>query len=662
MIEKMEKIFIYGLSEDGGQMVSDLMECGCLQIVHPKTMAGFEEIRDEMAQHAAGLYDSEQLLARLGASISALSPYFPKKKLLDKRPGVGFGQLAQKTGLSRALELCSAVEEIQQDIAGYKAEESKTAFLKTSLEPWQNFDLPLEVTHTRECDIFLLVFSAGETIEGLKKAIEEASLSAILTEVSRDADQLYAAVVCHKCQSAQLWELVRQEGAAKVCFDQLSGTAVQNIAKAEQALQKLEKSIEEATDKLRQTAADGFILKEAYDSVQMEIECGKAKSNMLHTEATYLLAAWVPQRKKAKVEKTLEKYPCYYEFHQPDQDELPPVLLKNNKLVEPFEAVTEMYALPMYGSLDADPFLAPFFFIFFGMMLSDAGYGLLLVLGGFLGAKLLDLGPGGKKMFRLIGLGGISTVIFGALYGSWFGDAIPKIAEVFFGKDITIPLLIDPLSEPLTILAVSFILGYIHIFVGLALKATLLIRRGKALDAFFDVGMWAIVLLGLPMLAATAGESFLGATLASQISTVGMWLSLIGVAGLILTQGRDKKNPFMKLMGGVMSLYDITGYFSDLLSYSRILALGLATGVIATVVNQIGTLMGGGIISAILFVAIFVFGHAMNLAINALGSYVHAARLQYVEFFGKFYEGGGKPFAPLAPHTKYVMISKQEEK
>ena len=356
------------------------------------------------------------------------------------------------------------------------------------------------------------------------------------------------------------------------------------------------------------------------------------------------------------MEKALSQYTCFYEFREPGSQEDFPVLLKNNGFVEPFEAVTEMYALPAPHSLDPNPFMAPFFFVFFGMMLSDAGYGLVLAILGLLGAKYLDMGTNGKKLLKMLGYCGISTVFWGALYGSWFGDTIPKVTEVFFGNRVQVPMLLDPLTNPMPILIMAFVVGYIHILVGLGLKAYLMIRRGHPVDALFDVGFWYFVLVGLVIFA--GGQMVIGSTL---MASIGKWLAIAGAVGLVLTQGRDKKNPIMKLMSGILSLYDITGYFSDLLSYSRIMALGLATGVIAQVVNTMGTLPGRSIIGAVLFVVIFLFGHVLNLAINALGSYVHTSRLQYVEFFGKFFEGGGQAFRPLRPATKYVYVNNQEE-
>ena len=283
------------------------------------------------------------------------------------------------------------------------------------------------------------------------------------------------------------------------------------------------------------------------------------------------------------------------------------------------------------------------------MMLSDAGYGLVLLIGGLCGAKFLDVGDGAKRLMRMIGICGVSTMFWGALYGSWFGDAIPTVAETFFGKSVEIPQLIDPLNQPMTVLILSCALGVVHLFVGMGIKAYIMIKRGDKWGALFDVGFWYMVLIGLPLLIAPA-----------PWKTVGMVMAIAGGAGLGLTQGRHKPKLVGKITSGVMSLYDITGYFSDVLSYSRILALGLATGVVASVVNIMGSMTGGSIVGAILFIVIFVAGHLLNLGINALGSYVHSARLQYVEFFGKYYEGGGKKFDPLKIKTKYVKVMEEK--
>ena len=244
-------------------------------------------------------------------------------------------------------------------------------------------------------------------------------------------------------------------------------------------------------------------------------------------------------------------------------------------------------------------------------------------------------------------------MMWGALFGSWFGDLIPKIAETFFNTKIGSMGIYDPIADPMPLLILSMILGIIHLFTGMALNFYNLVRHGRVKDAVFDVGFWYLLLIGFIMIIPMAplGTGIVG--------TVGKWLAIVGAAGLILTQGRDKPNIFMRLFGGIGSLYDVTSYLSDVLSYSRLLALGLATGVIAMVVNTMASLGGKSVLGVILFVVVCLLGHTMNLLINVLGAFVHTNRLQYVEFFKKFYEGGGIPFKPFGVNTKYTKFKEE---
>lgn len=304
--------------------------------------------------------------------------------------------------------------------------------------------------------------------------------------------------------------------------------------------------------------------------------------------------------------------------------------------------VVEMYSLPAYNGVDPDPLIWPFFVFFFGLMFADVGYGLIMLIACLVIQKKYK--PK-KTMGYICGLGillGISTTICGALTGGFFGDAIPVIAENFFGKEVEMWSLVSPLENPMTILYFGIGLGIVHMFFGMCVKIYMGFRDGEAMEALLDVVPWWLFLGGIAVLALTG-------------STVLIW---IGVASLVLTQGRHKNGIIGKLFGGVVSLYDVTSWLGDILSYSRIMALMLATTVIASVVNILGSLPG----NIIAFVLIFAFGHIFNLGINIIGTYVHAARLQYLEFFGKFYKDGGVPFKPLAYDTKYVDIVGGEAK
>lgn len=655
MIEKMERIFLCGLARDSGEIISRLMKAGCVHFSDPSSMDDYEEIKDQVELRTADVYEKEQILSRLGQCVKALTPYGPKKNLLTKRREVDFGEVAQTGSPDAALELCGQVEELEKEMSAAKSRISQEEFLQASLAPWRELDLPLELIGTESSSILLYALPVTVSVEELLQQADP-SPDAYFSVVSEDKDQRYIAAVVHKANAGILQEILRQAGATSISFDSLTGTAGENIAASGARVKAEEENIANLQGRLKGYGDRLPEVQLAWDSTQVAIDCRKTEQNLLSTAETFVTQGWVPQKYKGRVEKALSGYSCFYEFREAAEDEDPPVLLSNNRFVEPFEAVTEMYALPAASSIDPNPFMAPFFFVFFGMMLSDAGYGLVLAILGLWGAKNLDMGPGGKKLLKMLGYCGISTVFWGAIYGSWFGDAIPKVTEVFFGNRVNVPMVLDPLTNPIPILVMAFIFGYIHILVGMGLKAYLMVKRGHALDAFFDVGFWYFVLVGLVIFA--GGQMVLGN---ASVAMVGKVLAIAGAAGLVLTQGRSSKNPFLKVANGVLSLYDITGYFSDLLSYSRIMALGLATAVIGQVVNTMGTLGGGNIIGAVLFLAVFLLGHVLNLAINALGSYVHTSRLQYVEFFGKFFEGGGEAFRPLKPATKYVSVISQEE-
>lgn len=649
MIIPMKKAFLYGLSQDADTIISRLMKLGCVQVSRPEEMAAGEDLGEKLQQKPADLYDLEQKYSRVASAIGALKSYFPKEGLFAQKPRESFGSLEDPRHLEAALDLCRQVEEEQKKISEWRSRISREEFLRTSLQPWLEGDLPLSLEETASASVEYLFLSAESRLEDVQAALEKEGLSPVISQVAADKDQKYLIMVSLKKERAAVWDVLRSYGVSRCQLEAFDGTPAAYARECADAIDDCRRKIGEGEERLKALAAKGAQLKLAYDILTVQLDCGRTRQKLGHTDKTFLLTAWVPEEKIPQVEKLLEQYDCYVQFVQPDPEEEPPVLLRNSKLVEPFEVVTEMYSLPSPHGVDPNPAVAIFYFIFFGMMLSDAGYGLILLLGGLLALKKMDLSPFARKFVKLITLGGLSTTIWGALYGSWFGNLVSQFSLTFLGHEIKVPLLLDPLNDPISVLVVSFILGAAHLFCGMGYKAYLLIKRGHPWDALFDIGFWYLVLVGLPMLALPATR------------TVGMVLAIVGAAGLILTQGRDKKNPVSRLVSGVMSLYDITSYVSDLLSYSRILALGLATAVIANVVNIMGTLGGGSIIGFVMFVAVFLFGHALNLAINALGSYVHASRLQYVEFFGKFYEGGGKPFRPLQANTKYVVVTDKED-
>jgi len=297
-------------------------------------------------------------------------------------------------------------------------------------------------------------------------------------------------------------------------------------------------------------------------------------------------------------------------------------------------------------------YLAPFFILYFALCLTDAGYGLLLAVLSFATIKLMKPKGGAKKIMNLMMLGGIMTFIIGALFGGWFGIVITDLPEGALRNFFEAVRLIDPVAEPMTVLVMSFILGFIQMVVGNLVNMFWKITHGEAKEGIITSGFWAMYLLIIGFWIATMAGLF---TAASQVA---LYLVLGWTGVMVLSQGYDKKNPIMKLLGGISSLYGLVGYLSDILSYSRLLALGLSTGIIAMVVNLVADLFAGMVpyVGFLVWIVIIVGGHLFNLAINVLGAFIHSGRLQYVEYFPKFMVGGGRKFKPLTKQAKYVSL------
>ena len=390
-----------------------------------------------------------------------------------------------------------------------------------------------------------------------------------------------------------------------------------------------------------------------YDYFTIERRRAETVYNLGGTQKTFIIQGWALKKDMDEINHRIQQVSedIVVIDRAPEKDEDHPVELENNKIVAPFEVVTKIMGVPHVGELDPTPFMAPFFFIFFGLCLADGVYGLAIIAIGLYLMKRLKVAGMGKQMLNLVVVCGLATSIVGALLGSWLGDLLTRFTGIG-------PILFDPINEPMSFIMLSFALGVIQIFFGLGLKAYMNIREGKYLSALYDQGFWITFLSGL-------GLWIGGGFIAPGASTVGMYMAIIGGGGLVLTQGRHHKNIFMKLGSGIISLYNTTSYVSDIISYVRLFGLGISSAVIAMVVNELAFTVPANItiplLGPLITVAIMIVGHVFNLFINIIGSFVHSSRLQYVEFFNKFFEGGGRKFQPFRVLTKYVEVDKPKE-
>lgn len=636
----MRHLRVIAAKDEREGLLRDLSKLGCLEIIEPseefgEVLSGYEEA------------DAAQVRGRLQELAAAMDVVRDhtqiKRGMFDPRTEVSEQQMLESD--TAAVEaVAQEINDLARSLQQSYAEEGRVRNRRESLLPWKDLDVRLDVASGKYYIAQFGVIPAQRAYEELERAVFGAVPDAALYRASGDNEQQYLFVLCHREDHEPLSEVLREFGFARTQFKDVNGTAAEEIAVLDRELEEICRARGDLEERIRGYAERMADLEMVYDILQTRLAQESAQEQMLATQATVLIEGWVPEREEAKLVKCLEKHGCAYELRDPLDEEEPPILRKNHKWVEPFGMITDMYSPPAYRGIDPNPFMAVFFSLFFGLMFSDAGYGLLMLLAVlFVKFKFKPKGTMGTVV-TIAFFCSITTFVWGALFGGWFGNAIPAIYELVTGNvySKSLALWFDPLADPMMMLIFSFIIGAIHIFTGMAIQAYLLIRDGKVWDAIFDIGFWWVFLAGIVM-------TLIGVT-------GGVYVLAAGALGLVLTQGRSKKNIFMKLVSGIGSLYDVTGFLGDILSYSRLLALSLATAVIAQVVNTMGTLTG-----PIGFFFVFLIGQTFNIAVSLIGTFVHTSRLQYVEFFGKFYQGGGVKFAPLKIQTKYVDIAKEEQ-
>lgn len=383
-----------------------------------------------------------------------------------------------------------------------------------------------------------------------------------------------------------------------------------------------------------------------YEVIMNAILLEETKKFFTQSESMTYMSGWIQTEDVEKLESLIvSDEAVYLEIEDADKDSRDvPIVLKNNKLISAFEPITSMYALPTYNELDPTPILAPFYALFFGMMLADLGYGIIMFVVMSVALRIINFKPGMEKMIRLLKYLGVTTALWGFIYGSFFGGIIPMKAIIDISTDFNF------------VLVLAIILGLFHLFLGLGVKGYIFFRDGKKRYIIYDVLFWYMTLSGLVIIISQMFSPIL-----EPYTKIGQILAIVGMIGIVLTNGREAKSIPGKAVSGLYSLYGLTNYIGDVVSYSRLMALGLAGASIGMAFNMMVEMVSGfGIFGVLAGVVIFMIGHTFNLLINGMSSYVHAARLTYVEFFGKFYTGGGRPFKAFRAKPTYIIIKEEK--
>ncbi len=643
-IVKMKRLRLIALARDRDELLSSLLHAGCVEVSEPPADLADPLLRRDKARVA----EAKSELAELKQALSVLRRQAPQKEgLLTPRQVVRERDLLDHGAMAAALEKARTVNDHAKAAGQCSARETRLNAELQSLRPWEACDLPLNEAGTRCVAVLLGTVPSAVDFDAMAGAVSEAAEASQVTLLSADGQQQCLEVLVHRSQEGAALEALRSYGFSLPQFKDASGTARDNVRRLEEEMEAVRAQRQAELDAIRAMGPETGALKLCVDQVQQVLATEETKERILAGGSILCLDGWVDEPNVSKLEQALAAFDCAWELTDPAPEEYPkvPVKLQNGPLTRCMNMVTEMYALPVYGTVDPNPLMAPFFILFYGIMMADMGYGILMVLGAIFMIKKLRAKGGMRNFAELLFYCGISTFVLGAITGGFFGDFLTQLVSIISpGTEFALPALFTPMNDTIAILGGSLVLGFIQIITGQIVSFVEKTRKGHLMDAIWDEGTWWVLYLAVGLLALGVGN----------IAGYPVVL-IIGIVMLAVGSTRNAKG-FGKIGSFVGAVYNgVTGIFSDVMSYARLMALMLSGSIIASVFNTLGGITG----NVFFFLLISMLGNTLNFALNLLGCYVHDLRLQCLEFFGKFYQDGGKPFRPLAIHTKYVDIKEE---
>lgn len=644
-IVKMSKFSLFAFDSDRERLLHELQKFGYVHFSSPNDEELLEEGL-ETVNIPESIREVEEEINKVKCAIDLLAKYDTRetgiKALIKGKESLTFEELENRASSFDYLPVYDKLKSLASKLDNLEQEATKLNSSKEELSHWKGLNYPVkELRDFKRCEVFMGIVPKKMS-DKLNQDLLDLEYT-YLEVLSEDKDNIYLIALTLKEERDKLNDVLRKNGYSSIRLN-IDGIPKEHIAEIDEKLKSLDAKKESIIKEIKELSKYLTDFEIAYEYLMNKKLRLAATENFLTTSYVTVINGYIPTNMEDQFKKIVTstlKDAYYLEVKEADIDDPNvPILLKNSKFVNAFESLTDMFALPKYNEIDPTPLLAPFYFVFFGMMVADAGYGLLMLIATLAVLKLVNLSESQERFIRFFYYLSYPTIFWGLIFGSVFGGVIPM------------PALLNPAEQYTELLGLSIIFGLIHIFFALGIKAYLNIRDKKYLDALYDVGFWYMALIGaiivlLPMI------TEVNETLRSIAKVV----MIIGMVGIVLTNGRDAKTIGGKFASGLYSLYGISSYVGDFVSYSRLMALGLSGGFIASAINMmVNMLFDLGFVGVILGVVVFIGAQLFNVFLSLLGAYVHTIRLIYVEFFGKFYEGGGIQFNLFRSKSKYINL------
>jgi V/A-type H+-transporting ATPase subunit I len=619
MIVKMKRAFIICLKEDKKNLLRSLQRSEEIMLIDS---LGYEKNTDRN--------EKDKHYKTTGKLIKKIKDFEEKKGILPYRQEVSYDKFMETD--RESIDIRNKCKESLESIAtiNKKINEHKSTLLK--LLPWISLHEKAENLKDTSYTKLITGFVNNKQLNEFNSKLVENGAE-VLCLGNGDSGKAVI-IACYIDDAGIVYNTIKDFEFSEISLPVKSGLVLEEYNKTENYLDELEKDLKKEEENLKELSKKSDKLRLLFDQQKAKNE--RETAPVTNTERTVIIEGWVRADQLDNVAETAKKSTevCEVIYCHPEKGEVVPTATKNSKFVQQFEVITEMFSPPSYNNLDPNPVMAPWYWIIFGIMVGDVGYGMLMLVFCLVFNRLYKPRGTVRKIANILLLSSATTMIWGVLFGSYFGVTWN-------------PILFSPLEKPIEMLVFSLGIGVLHIFSGMLINAVESIRNGNILDAIFDQFSWMFIIIGIALM-------FFGSTL-----LLGVILAVAGSLVVLITAGRSKKNIAGKIAGGLAGLYGITAYVSDILSYSRILALSLATGVVAMVMNMLAQMMSVSVIGFVLSFLVYIVGHIFNLVLGLLSAYVHDSRLQYIEFFNKFYEGGGKMFKPFSINTNYIDIKKK---